>query len=162
MAQIRLCSVQYYGKHGVYQFEKEKGRLFEIDVTIELGQTEWAILSDHVKDTLNYEEVASLIEECMLHSVNLLEGLASEIAARVYFLNHFPPQVELVQVKIKKAHPPLALHTKWVEFTYTFPHDLKRTLSTLSDEEQEKLLQSLAKRWKIEPHHLFQLFHATS
>jgi dihydroneopterin aldolase len=161
MAQIRLCSVQYYGKHGIYQFEKEKGRLFETDVLIDLRQTEWAALSDEVKDTLNYEEVARLIQEVMSHSVNLLEGLASELAARIYFLNRFPPVIEQVQVRIKKAHPPLLLYTKWVEFSYTFPQDLRRSLSTLSPSQQQQILKDLSTKWKVDYHQLLQVVHAT-
>ena len=56
MGIIRLNNMNFYGYHGVYDFEKEQGANFEIDLELFTSLTK-SSKSDNIEDTINYEDV---------------------------------------------------------------------------------------------------------
>lgn len=80
---IHLRGLEFYAYHGVLPEENTLGQKFIVDLDIFL-RLEPAGKSDQVEDTVNYAEVYSIIQKCMLgEHVNLLERLAEEIASQV-------------------------------------------------------------------------------
>jgi len=78
--RIALTGLRVPGRHGVYDFEREQGQDFVVDVVLELD-TRPAATSDDVAETVHYGELASALAEVVGgEPVNLLETLAARLA----------------------------------------------------------------------------------
>ena len=78
--EITLTGLRVFGHHGVFDFEREQGQHFIVDVRMQLSVAR-AAESDDVTDTVHYGEVADRIVEIVGgEPVNLLETLATRIA----------------------------------------------------------------------------------
>ncbi|HEX5596252.1 MAG TPA: dihydroneopterin aldolase [Micromonosporaceae bacterium] len=78
---IVLTGLRAHGRHGVYDFEREQGQDFVVDVTLELDLRP-AAGSDNVQDTVDYGELAQrLVQIIEGEPVNLIETLAERLAA---------------------------------------------------------------------------------
>ena len=81
--EITLTGLRVFGRHGVFDFERERGQQFVIDVVLKLRTTE-AARTDDVRDTVHYGEVADTIVAIVAgEPVNLIETLAERIADAV-------------------------------------------------------------------------------
>ena len=78
---IILTGLRVNAHHGVYEFEKEKGQDFVIDVTVWL---DLARVGDDVSQTIHYGELAVEVTEAATRDpVDLIETVAERIAAVV-------------------------------------------------------------------------------
>lgn len=76
---IRLTGLRVRGHHGVYDFEREQGQDFVVDVLLELDLST-AAGSDDVADTVHYGELADRLAAIVSgEPVNLLEKLAARL-----------------------------------------------------------------------------------
>ncbi|HZM28628.1 MAG TPA: dihydroneopterin aldolase [Gemmatimonadales bacterium] len=76
-----LRGLRVHGRHGVYEFEREEGQEFLIDVDLELDLAA-AGASDDVADTVHYGELADrLVAIVAGEPVNLIETLAERLAS---------------------------------------------------------------------------------
>ncbi|MGZ4589212.1 MAG: dihydroneopterin aldolase [Actinomycetes bacterium] len=103
--RIGLHGLRAVGHHGVYAEERASGQPFVVDVLLDVD-TRAAAASDDVADTVHYgelaQEVVAVVEG---EPVNLLETLASRIAA--VCLQR--PEVESVQVTVHKPEAPVGV-----------------------------------------------------
>ena len=77
---ITLTGLRVFGRHGVYDFEREQGQDFVVDVVLELDLRP-AAASDDVADTVHYGELAdALVAIVAGEPVNLIETLAGRLA----------------------------------------------------------------------------------
>ena len=77
--QITLTGLRARGHHGVYDFEREQGQDFVVDVRLDLDLSR-AAATDDVADTVHYGELAGkLVEVLTGEPVNLLERLADRL-----------------------------------------------------------------------------------
>ena len=77
---IRLSGLRVHGRHGVYDFERDAGQDFVIDVELALDLAP-AATSDDVTDTVHYGELAGRLAEIVAgEPVNLIETLADRLA----------------------------------------------------------------------------------
>ncbi|MFZ9309486.1 MAG: dihydroneopterin aldolase [Candidatus Nanopelagicales bacterium] len=98
---IDVLGIRAHGFHGVFEEEKLNGQEFIVDVRLYLS-LRTASQSDNVLDTVNYAELAGLVEaEIQGPSLNLIESLAERIATMC--LEH-----EIVDAVRVKVHKPLA------------------------------------------------------
>lgn len=112
---IRLVGLPFYGYHGVTAAEKETGRLFEIDCELEADLAQPGS-SDRLGDTVDYHQVYMAIKDTVEGTAfSLLEGLATHLCTIV--LDKFP--VYRVTLKVRKMHPPIAGHVKYIEVEVT-------------------------------------------
>ncbi|MFH1213289.1 MAG: dihydroneopterin aldolase [Candidatus Neomarinimicrobiota bacterium] len=103
MGIVRLNNMVFYGYHGVAEPEKILGGKIEVDVELEFDMTK-VIRSDHLPDTINYEQVYQLVQEVVTQSkFFLIEALAGRILKKI-FEQH---PVELVRVRIRKPNAPI-------------------------------------------------------
>ncbi len=105
----------FYGYHGVAEQEKILGGKFEVDVELEFDMTR-AIRSDHLPDTISYEDIYHLVEKVVTESkFYLLEALAGHILKTIFL--KYP--VNVVTVRIRKPNAPVkgVLDTVEVEIT---------------------------------------------
>jgi len=100
---IILTGLRVNAHHGVYDFERENGQDFLIDVTVWLDLST-AARSDDVARTIHYGELATEVTEAARHNpVDLIETVAERIAAVV--LLHEAAQ--RVQVTVHKPQAPI-------------------------------------------------------
>jgi 7,8-dihydroneopterin aldolase/epimerase/oxygenase len=76
---ITLTGLTVRGRHGVFDFERERGQDFVVDVVLELDLAP-AAASDDVTDTVHYGELAGRLAEIVAgEPVNLIETLAGRL-----------------------------------------------------------------------------------
>ncbi|MDY7542429.1 MULTISPECIES: dihydroneopterin aldolase [unclassified Cryobacterium] len=102
---ITLTGLRVTAHHGVYDFERENGQDFVIDVTVWLD-LHAAASSDDVNRTIHYGELAiEVTEAAAVNPVDLIETVAERIAGVV--LAH--PAAETVQVTVHKPQAPISV-----------------------------------------------------
>ncbi len=100
---IRLCNMQFYGRHGVNPEEQVLGQRFEVDIELRLD-TRPSGLHDDLHLTINYAQVYKAIKQVVEEErFALIEALAETIATRIG--RRFAP--ESVRVCVRKPHAPL-------------------------------------------------------
>jgi dihydroneopterin aldolase len=105
MDQIALTGLTVFGRHGVYDHERENGQEFTIDLRLGLSLRE-AAASDDVADTVHYGELAERVAAVVAGDpVNLIETLAERIADVVLE----DERVLYVGVTVHKPHAPIPL-----------------------------------------------------
>jgi dihydroneopterin aldolase len=101
--RITLTGLKARGNHGVYDFEREQGQDFVVDVTLDLDLGP-AACSDDVADTVHYGELATALAGVLTgEPVNLLERLAD----RLLDVCLSDPRVEAAEVTVHKPQAPI-------------------------------------------------------
>lgn len=101
--EIALTGLRVFGHHGVFDFEREQGQYFVVDLRMTVSAAR-AAQTDDVVDTVHYGEVAEAVVAVVAgEPVNLIETLASRIAGVV--LEGFA--VEAVSVTVHKPQAPI-------------------------------------------------------
>ena len=113
MSIIRLKNMQFFGYHGVYDYEKEVGAPFEVDIEIETSFAD-VIKSDDINETINYDTIFKLVNSIISNKrFNLIETLANKIGDQI--LSKFKIEKVLVRVRKPKAQISGTLDTVEVE-----------------------------------------------
>ena len=108
---IRIINLKIPARHGVYDFEKDKDKLFELDAELFLDLTIPG-KSDQLKDSVNYAEVVEFITDIfILKDRNLIESVAEDISNKL--LSKYP--LKRVIIKIRKPHAPIKANFDNVE-----------------------------------------------
>ncbi|MEV7610102.1 dihydroneopterin aldolase [Microbacterium sp. NPDC089320] len=103
--EIVLTGLTVFGRHGVYDHERENGQEFTIDLRLRMPLQD-AAASDDVADTVHYGELAEAVAQVVSgEPVNLIETLAERIAAVALA----DSRVHSVTVTVHKPHAPIAL-----------------------------------------------------
>jgi dihydroneopterin aldolase len=101
--RITLTGLTARGNHGVYDFEREAGQSFVIDVILELD-LDHAAATDDVTDTVHYGQLADrLVEIITGPPVNLIETLANRLATACLA----DTRVDAVTVTVHKPQAPI-------------------------------------------------------
>ncbi|TFC16517.1 dihydroneopterin aldolase [Cryobacterium algoritolerans] len=102
---ITLTGLRVTAHHGVYDFERENGQDFVVDVTVWLD-LRGAAHSDDLAGTIHYGELAvEVTDAARANPVDLIETVAERIAAVV--LAH--QAAERVQVTVHKPEAPISV-----------------------------------------------------
>jgi len=102
---ITLTGLTVFGRHGVFDHERENGQDFIVDLRLHLSVRQAAI-SDDVADTVHYGELAERVAAVVAgEPVNLLETLATRIADVVME----DERIHGVEVAVHKPHAPIPL-----------------------------------------------------
>ena len=113
---VRLVNAVFYGHHGVMQEEHRVGGRYEVDVSVGID-FEAAALHDDLTRTVNYEQVYYFVRKLVTeNNFYLIEKLAYRIAQTV--LDTYP-DVEGVEVTVRKPNPPVGGPCDRAEATYT-------------------------------------------
>ena len=108
---IRIINLKIPGRHGVYEFEKEKDGLFELDVELFLDLKS-AGKSDDLFKTVNYDEAVGIITDVFnSKDRNLIESVAEDIAREL--LSKYA--INKVIIRIRKPHAPISANFDTVE-----------------------------------------------
>jgi dihydroneopterin aldolase len=102
---IQLTGLRVRAHHGVYDFERENGQDFVIDVTVWLDLAR-AAASDDVSTTIHYGELAENIARAVaVDPVDLIETVAERVATLV--LSY--PAAERTRVTVHKPDAPISV-----------------------------------------------------
>jgi dihydroneopterin aldolase len=103
--RILLTGLTVRGRHGVFDFERQDGQDFVVDVELELDLTA-AAASDELVDTVHYGELAGALAAVIAgEPVNLLETLADRLADAC-LADH---RVSAATVTVHKPQAPIPL-----------------------------------------------------
>ena len=104
MDEITLTGLSVFGRHGVFDFEREQGQTFVIDVTLRLDLHP-AAASDDVRDTVHYGELADAMAAIVAgEPVALIETLAERLADVALS----DARVDSASVTVHKPQAPIA------------------------------------------------------
>lgn len=104
--RIELKGLKARGHHGVFDFEKREGQDFIVDITCWLDLRP-AAKSDHLNETINYAELATIAHEVITGPpFDLIEKVAAEIADKVMAAYS---QLFAVEVTVHKPSAPIPL-----------------------------------------------------
>ncbi|MGY8783115.1 MAG: dihydroneopterin aldolase [Fidelibacterota bacterium] len=111
MDKIRILNLKIPATHGVYEFEKQKEGLFELDIEMHLSLKKPA-KSDDLIDTVNYDEAVNIITRLFTEKdYNLIESVGEKICTCL--LKKYP--IKKVKLKIRKPHAPIKATLDTVE-----------------------------------------------
>ncbi len=104
MEKIIIKGLRLKAYHGVHQFEKENGQMFELDITAEIDVRK-AQLSDDLEHTVSYSSMIKTVKEVFTaESCNLLECIANKVATEI--LRTYP-KLKSVTILVKKPEAPI-------------------------------------------------------
>jgi len=110
---IDLRGLRCFGRHGVFDFERENGQEFVVDLRLNV-HTARAAETDDIADTVHYGELAEQVTAIVSgEPVNLIETLAHRIATRVLE----DERVVFVAVTVHKPHAPIPAQFEDVSVT---------------------------------------------
>lgn len=113
--RISIVDLEVFAHHGVLPEEKERGQVFLIDLDIDLDAS-IAARDDDIESTVDYASVAGEVARlATAETYNLIETLASRIAAYLMTLE----RVERARVTVKKPRAPLGVTAGNVAVTVT-------------------------------------------
>ncbi len=111
MDKVRILNLKIPARHGVYEFEKDKDDLFELDVEMYIDLSK-ATQSDDLSDTVNYDEAVSLITDQFTEkNYHLIETVGERVCQRL--LDQY--SINKVVLRIRKPHAPIMANLETVE-----------------------------------------------
>lgn len=119
--RVTLTGIAAHGHHGVFDFEREQGQRFVVDVTCSLD-LRTAAATDDLSETVNYGALAvAIVADIEGPPLNLIEALADRIACTCLEL----PMVDRVDVTVHKPQAPVGVEFADVAVTLirSRPHD---------------------------------------
>lgn len=118
MDSLLLKGLKYHGQHGYYKEEQEKGNDFEVDLIFTLNLRR-AGKEDRLSSTINYEVAESVTCGIMEgEPVKLIETLALKIGDALF---HSHPDVDSLEVRVRKLNPPLKNPAQYSEVRMRWP-----------------------------------------
>lgn len=100
---IEINGLKLFARHGVYDFEREKGNTFEVTVHLRYP-IESAMESDDLGHTLNYAEAVEVIKQVMDIPSQLLEHVVKRLHDT---LTQKYPLVSGGMIRVAKLNPPI-------------------------------------------------------
>ncbi|MDR1810994.1 MAG: dihydroneopterin aldolase [Prevotella sp.] len=100
---IMLENMVFHAEHGVSRQERLVGNTFVVSLKIKADLSA-AMATDNLEDSVNYATVFDVVKKEMSQPSQLLEHVAGRIIASLKL--HFP-QIEAIELKLSKQHPPL-------------------------------------------------------
>ena len=105
MATIRIRNMMFYGFHGIYEYEREQGQKFFVDVALETRDNH-AAETDKAEDGVDSAQVYTFVRDVVENKrFTLLQSLATEVNRQL--LKTFP-QCAAATTLIKKPSVPIA------------------------------------------------------
>ena len=106
MDQIRIDSVRFFARHGVFDFERERGQEFVFSGVLD-ADTHKAGRSDRLEDSTSYAEVAEFLVKFLTQNTYRLLEAAVEQACRAVLLRF--PLIRGITLELKKPDAPIDL-----------------------------------------------------
>ena len=98
---ISLNGLEFNSKIGLFDFEKEKGNTFIVNISIDVNNI---IYDDTIEGTVDYSNLFSIIEREMSKEYNLIETVAHTISSCIHSQIK---NIKLRRLEIIKKNPPI-------------------------------------------------------
>ena len=98
---ISLNGLEFKSKIGLFDFEKESGNTFIVNVSIDVDKI---IYDDTIEGTVDYSNLFSIIESEMSKEYNLIETVAHKISSSIHYRIK---NIKLCRLEIIKKNPPI-------------------------------------------------------
>ena len=116
MATIRIRNMMFYGFHGIYEYEREQGQKFFVDVELTTKDNH-AADTDKAEDGVDSAHVYNFVRDVVENKrFSLLQSLATEVNRQL--LKAFP-QCATARTLIRKPSVPIAGPLDCVEVEVT-------------------------------------------
>ena len=113
---INISKIKCFGKHGIYEHEKQNDQEFLVDIHINISD----FSTDDINKTLNYEEIVNLVIKIVnTESYDLIETLAKHISEQI--VNKYAKTEAILQeikVTVHKPDTILKDRTKGISVSY--------------------------------------------
>lgn len=118
MDKLVLKGLRFRSLHGYYEEERVEGNDFEVDVTF-VTSLEESAKTDDLSKTIDYSKAQEIIASVMEgESKKLIETLSFLIGQKLY--SYFP-EVDSLEIKVRKLNPPMSGTTEYSEATMSWP-----------------------------------------
>ena len=98
---ISLNCLEFKSKIGLYDFEKENGNTFIVNISVNVDKI---MYDDSIKGTIDYSSLFSIIDREMSKEYNLIETVAHRISSNVHSQIK---NIKLCRLEIIKKNPPI-------------------------------------------------------
>ena len=98
---ISLNGLEFKSKIGLYDFEKENGNTFIVNISVHVDKI---MYNDSIEGTVDYSNLFSIIDREMSKEYNLIETVAHRISSNVYSQIK---NIKLCRLEIIKKNPPI-------------------------------------------------------
>ena len=98
---ISLNGLEFKSKIGLFDFEKESGNTFIVNVSIDVDKI---IYDDTIEGSVDYSNLFSIIESEMSKEYNLIETVAHKISRSIHSQIK---NIKLCRLEIIKKNPPI-------------------------------------------------------
>ena len=108
---IRIKNLKVKARHGVYEFERKKDGIFELDIELYLS-LEKSGQSDNLEHTIDYDNIVSITTKAFAEKdYNLVESAAESVCEKLLdALN-----VAKVILRVRKPHAPINADFETIE-----------------------------------------------
>ncbi len=100
---VALEGLEFFAYHGYYQEEQKVGNKYAVDIKV-MADFQKAAVHDILSETVNYENLYTIIRDEMKISSKLLENIGARVIKAVFMkFEH----VNKIEVSISKFNPPI-------------------------------------------------------
>jgi len=118
---IHLSKIECFGKHGIYDNEKDNNQKFLIDIYIKIQD----FSEDNIVNTVNYEEVVDLVIKIVEHeSFDLIESLSKNIVKQI-ITRYQKSNVIINEIRATVHKPNTILKSKTEDISVSYFEKLK-------------------------------------
>ena len=118
---IHLSKIECFGKHGIYDNEKNNEQKFFVDIYININDFE----EDDISKTINYEEVVDLVIKIVEHeSFDLIESLSKNIVKQI-ITRYQKSNVIINEIRATVHKPNTILKSKTEDISVSYFEKLK-------------------------------------
>ena len=118
---IHLSKIECFGKHGIYDNEKDNDQKFLIDIYIKIQD----FSEDNIVNTVNYEEVVDLVIKIVEHeSFDLIESLSKNIVKQI-LTRYQKSNVIINEIRATVHKPNTILKSKTEDISVSYFDKLK-------------------------------------
>ncbi len=118
MGRIFVKNLLVQAAHGVAEQERRVGNTFRLSLSVEVPDSEQAMTSDCLTDTINYAEVVEIMRRSMLRPRALIEAAAGDIIRSLR--ETYGSKITAGTLTIEKLAPPIPAQMESVGFTVDF------------------------------------------
>ena len=118
---IHLSKIECFGKHGIYDNEKNNEQKFFVDIYININDFE----EDDISKTINYEEVVDLVIKIVAReNFDLIESLSKNIVKKI--VNQYQKEnLRINEIKSTVHKPDTILKSKTQNISVSYFEKLR-------------------------------------
>lgn len=118
MGTISVKNLLVQAAHGVAEQERRVGNTFRLNLSVDVPDSDRALTSDNLADTINYADIVTIMRESMQRQRALIETAAGDIIRALR--SAYGARIRGGTLSIEKLAPPIPAQLESVGFTVDF------------------------------------------